>query len=255
MEKIVLVTGGFDPIHSGHIEYLNHAKTLGTRLIVGVNSDEWLMRKKGRAFMGFAERRNIVHNIRSVDFAMGFDDTDGSACEAIRMVRASYPTAKIIFANGGDRTSSNVPEMQVEDANLEFVFGVGGTQKLNSSSWILEEWKHPKTKRSWGYYRVLHQDGEQVKVKELVVDPGARLSMQRHKDRSEHWFVSQGQGKVYTVDATTTDIDLLCTLNQHASTHISQDQWHQLVNEGDTPLHVIEIQYGRQCIEEDIQRK
>jgi D-beta-D-heptose 7-phosphate kinase/D-beta-D-heptose 1-phosphate adenosyltransferase len=62
--KIVIVTGGFDPIHSGHLEYLNHAKKLGNRLIVGVNSDDWLIRKKGRAFMPFAERRNILHNIR-----------------------------------------------------------------------------------------------------------------------------------------------------------------------------------------------
>jgi cytidyltransferase-like protein len=255
MEKIVLVTGGFDPIHSGHLEYLNHAKKLGNRLIVGVNSDDWLIRKKGRAFMPFAERRNILHNIRSVDFAMGFDDSDGSACEAIRMVRASYPQARIVFANGGDRTSTNIPEMDMQDPNLEFAFGIGGTNKINSSSWILEEWKHPKTQRPWGYYRVLHEDGEQVKVKELVVKPGARLSMQRHQDRAEHWFVSQGQATVYTIDPTTTDSELFAELPLHSSTHIKEQQWHQLVNEGSDDLHVVEIQYGRQCIEEDIQRR
>lgn len=255
MEKIVLVTGGFDPIHSGHLEYLNHAKKLGNRLIVGVNSDDWLIRKKGRAFMPLAERRNILHNIRSVDFAMGFDDSDGSARVAIQMVRASYPQARIIFANGGDRTSSNIPEMDVQDSNLEFVFGIGGLDKINSSSWILEEWKHPKTQRPWGHYRVLHEDGAQVKVKELVVKPGARLSMQRHQDRAEHWFVSRGQATVYTIDPKSTDSELLTEMSLHQSTHIRSNEWHQLVNEGEDDLHVVEIQYGRQCIEEDIQRR
>ena len=192
MKKIVLITGGFDPLHSGHIAYFKAAKTLGDMLIVGLNSDEWLERKKGRAFMPWNERLCVVNNLSMVDEVYTFDDTDGSAKSFIRQVRAHYPDAELIFANGGDRTADNIPEMDIQDDNLEFVFGVGGEDKKNSSSWILEEWKAPKTLRQWGYYRILHEDGSTVKLKELTVDPGKALSMQRHDKRNEFWFVSQG---------------------------------------------------------------
>jgi len=111
--KIVLVTGGFDPIHSGHISYFKEAKTLGDMLIVGLNSDEWLERKKGRAFMPWNERLCVINNLSMVDEVYTFDDEDGSAKAFIKQVRAHYPTAELIFANGGDRTSNNIPEMEV----------------------------------------------------------------------------------------------------------------------------------------------
>ena len=252
--KIVLVTGGFDPIHSGHIGYFKSAKTLGDRLIVGLNSDEWLERKKGRAFMPWNERLGVVNNLSMVDEVYTFDDSDGSARQFIPQVRAHYPDAELVFANGGDRTKENIPEMDVVDTNLSFVFGVGGEDKKNSSSWILEEWKAPKTNRDWGYWRVLHENGPQVKVKELTVLPGHRLSMQKHKNRSEHWFVAEGTATVYTVNRST-DVELIGVFDQHQALHIDRQQWHQLSNEGNVPLKVVEIQYGDQCIEEDIERK
>jgi len=140
LTKIVLVTGGFDPLHSGHIAYFKAAKALGDYLIVGINSDEWLERKKGRAFMPWNERLCIINNLVMVDEVFTFDDEDDSARSFIRQVRAHYPHAKLIFANGGDRTASNIPEMDVVDNNLEFAFGVGGFDKRNSSSTILENW-------------------------------------------------------------------------------------------------------------------
>lgn len=139
-KTIVIATGGFDPVHSGHIAYLNAAKELGDMLIVGVNSDEWLTRKKGKPFMPFRERFAVVFNLKSVDNMVLFDDDDNTAIDAIRQTRLMYPTYKIIFANGGDRTKDNIPEMSFEDDNLEFVFGVGGENKMNSSSKILENW-------------------------------------------------------------------------------------------------------------------
>jgi cytidyltransferase-like protein len=152
--KIVLVTGGFDPLHSGHIAYFNSAKKLGDKLIVGVNSDAWLARKKGQAFMPSTERIAIIQGLAVVDNCILFNDDDGSAIEAIRNVKNLFPDDEIIFANGGDRTPNNIPEMIFDD--VEFAFGVGGEDKKNSSSWILEEWKAPKVKRQWGYYRTLH---------------------------------------------------------------------------------------------------
>ena len=108
MKKIVLTTGGFDPIHSGHISYFEEAKKLGDKLIVGVNSDGWLERKKGRSFMPITERTTIIQNLKMVDGVILFNDDDGSAIEAIKNVQKLYPNDHIIFANGGDRTAKNL---------------------------------------------------------------------------------------------------------------------------------------------------
>lgn len=251
--KVVLVTGGFDPLHSGHIAYFNAAKELGDILVVGLNSDDWLQRKKGRAFMPLEERKCIIANLAVVDNAICFDDSDNSAKAAILEVREMYPNAKIIFANGGDRTQDNIPEMDVEDDNIEFVFGVGGEHKMNSSSWILEEWKAPKTERPWGYYRVLYEYPDS-KVKELVVNPGSSLSMQRHKFRDEFWFVADGLASLYTVNEETGEKIHVADHVKYNHINIVVGEWHQLVNNTDQPLKIVEIQYGPHCVEEDIER-
>jgi cytidyltransferase-like protein len=253
--KIVLVTGGFDPLHSGHIEYFKAAKKLGDWLIVGLNSDAWLIRKKGRAFMPIWERDTVVRNLSMVDqTVMVADDPDNSCTTFIQETLELFPDHEIIFANGGDRIATNIPEMKVTDPRVSFVFGVGGENKKNSSRWILEEWKAPKTERNWGYYRVLHEQDKEVKVKELTVEPGQRLSMQRHSDRAEHWFVAEGTATVNTINTRTTDKELLGVYNKFETIHINNKEWHQLCNKGDTPLKVIEIQYGDNCVEEDIER-
>ena len=141
MRTIVLVTGGFDPMHSGHIAYLKAARELGDALIVGLNSDEWLKRKKGLYFMSADDRRAVLEELKSVDAVIEFDDEDGTAIDAIKWTLAVHPGDKVIFANGGDRTLDNIPEMVVQSERLEFVFGVGGEDKKNSSSWILEEYR------------------------------------------------------------------------------------------------------------------
>jgi len=243
--KIVMATGGFDPVHSGHIAYLKASRALGDMLIVGINSDEWLERKKGRAFMPWNERLCIVNNLAMVDEVYTFDDEDGSARHFIQQVRAHYPDAELIFANGGDRTQDNIPEMRVD--GIEFAFGVGGENKANSSSWILQDWKEPKTQRSWGYYRVLY-DIPGTKVKELVVEPGKSLSMQRHKFRSEYWKVTAGMARIKNDTGTTT-------LGVHGSYFVARTEWHQLSNPFAEPLKMIEIQYGPECTEEDIKRR
>ena len=139
--KIVVVTGGFDPIHSGHIDYIREASKLGDMLLVGVNSDAWLTRKKGKPFMPWIERAEVVNSIRWVDHVLDFDDSDDSACELLERLKRTWigRNDEIIFANGGDRNSTNNREAKVE--GVKFVYGVGGSNKKNSSSDILKAWK------------------------------------------------------------------------------------------------------------------
>jgi len=254
--KIVIVTGGFDPLHSGHLKYLKAARELGDWLVVGINSDAWLTRKKGRPFMPIWERVPLVQALKFVDQVAFFDnaaDLDGSAKHFIKETLELFPNDEIIFANGGDRTDKNIPEMEIQDPRLSFVFGVGGEDKANSSSWILEEWKSPKTERPWGYYRVLHEVPG-CKVKELTVDPGESLSMQRHALRAEYWLVTHGACIVnsmmpggYALPPTM--------LKEHLEYKVPVGEWHQLTNPYDVPCKLVEIQYGKNCIEEDIERK
>ena len=138
--KVVVCSGGFDPIHSGHISYLRAAKRLGDTLVVGVNSDNWLTRKKGKAFMPLDERLQIIQSIKYVDYTMKFLDDDDSARHLIHNVKLMWPSAEIIFANGGDRNETNNRESDVE--GITFVFGVGGSHKMNSSSEILKQWNN-----------------------------------------------------------------------------------------------------------------
>jgi|TARA_A100001391_G_scaffold202230_1_gene191275 cytidyltransferase-like protein len=144
METIVLVTGGFDPLHSGHLAYLKAARKLGDKLIVGVNSDSWLERKKGKNFLPLSERYEIVSSIKYVDNCILFNDNDDTAIEAIKNVIMLFPFDRIIFANGGDRKQSNVPEQApgLFDREIIFQYGVGGSDKKNSSSWILKKWEN-----------------------------------------------------------------------------------------------------------------
>ena len=258
MSKVVLVTGGFDPLHSGHIAYFKAARELGDHLVVGVNSDAWLIYKKGRPFMPFEERCAIIKELECVDEVIGFDDKDNSANAAITQVLSTKGSNwKLVFANGGDRTNTTTPEYKLygEHPDVEFAFGVGGENKKNSSSWILDNWKTQRTERDWGYWRVLDDKQPRIglKVKELVINPGCSLSNQKHQHRSEFWYVLEGQ---IQIDLEFPDGKWqIQMLNPHTDFLIREDWWHKTSNIGDTPAHIIEIQYGTLCEETDIQRK
>lgn len=251
----ILVTGGFDPLHSGHIEYFKAAAALGDWLVVGLNSDKWLARKKGQPFMPFEERKAIIENLSCVNQVIDFNDDDGTACDAIQKTLLMYQGSNVVFANGGDRTDVSTPEyLRYKGHNrVDFAFGVGGENKKNSSSWILNNWKTQKTTRDWGYWRVL-DDKKTLKVKELVINPGCSLSNQRHKHRSEHWYVLEGTIVIETQPDASEDSHLI-TLSPHSTYVILKNHWHKTTNVGITPAHIIEIQWGDKCVEEDIERR
>ena len=131
--RIVAVSGGFDPLHVGHVRMIQAAATLGTHLVVIVNNDEFLIRKKGYVFMPLAERMEMVGAIAAVDEVVAAVDTDQTVCETLRLVK---PHA---FANGGDRRDEQeIPEAGIcRELGIDMVFNVGGG-KIQSSSEMVQ---------------------------------------------------------------------------------------------------------------------
>lgn len=128
----IMVSGGFDPVHIGHIRMILEASTHGDVIVVA-NSDEWLFRKKGFVFMEFSQRAEILASIKGVVKVSGVDDSDNTVCEAIRRLKPDY------FANGGDRGRNNTPEQTLcDEIGVEMLWGIGGENKANSSSTLVE---------------------------------------------------------------------------------------------------------------------
>lgn len=215
MTKKVMVSGGFDPLHKGHVRYIKYASMLG-KVTVALNSDAWLKRKKGYIYMAWADRAEILMALKYVHKVVPVDDDDGSVCKAL------YEHKPDFFVNGGDRFKHNVPEGAVcRELKIVQMFNAGG-EKIESSSEIV--------KRSWGTYQVLYHD--EYKVKILTVLPGKRTSLQRHKARNEHW--------IYVKD--------------NAYRYVPIGEVHQLTNPTKEPMVVVEIQTGTYFGEDDIER-
>ena len=138
---VIAVSGGFDPVHIGHIRMILDAARYGDVMVI-INSDDWLMRKKGYVFMPWEERAEIMGNIKGVRFVTAVDDNDGTVCEALRRHK---PDA---FANGGDRKTENTPEMDVcEELGIQMMWAIGGNNKPQSSSWLVNKLKENQNGR------------------------------------------------------------------------------------------------------------
>tara|TARA_R110002167_G_scaffold19903_6_gene72976 strand:- start:1567 stop:1989 length:423 start_codon:yes stop_codon:yes gene_type:complete len=131
--KRVALSGGFDPIHVGHVRMIQAAAEMGDVTVIA-NSDEWLMRKKGYIFMKYEERQEILNAIKGVYDVVKASDIDDTVCATLLFLRPD------IFANGGDRKEGNIPEYALcEDMGIKMKFGVGGDDKPQSSSWLIEK--------------------------------------------------------------------------------------------------------------------
>ena len=140
---ISIVSGGFDPIHPGHIMMMKDCLKFSNYLIVGVNSNKWLINKKGNYFMDIQHRLYVVSSLKVVNETMEFEDDDkGSANNLLIKIRNKYSNDKIIFANGGDRSdSSKILEFETATQyNIDLKFGIGGSHKESSSSDLLKRW-------------------------------------------------------------------------------------------------------------------
>ena len=128
----IMVSGGFDPVHAGHIRMIRSAAKYGDVIIIA-NSDSWLHKKKGFVFMDFEQRTEILNSIKGVVLVDSVDDSDGTVCEAIRRLKPTY------FANGGDRGKHNTPEQNVcEQLNIEMLWSIGGDEKVAASSELVK---------------------------------------------------------------------------------------------------------------------
>jgi cytidyltransferase-like protein len=147
--KVILISGGFDPVHKGHIECINNAKELADEVWIGLNNDEWLTRKKGRSFMNEQERAFVMSNLKNVDWVYVMnpkDYLDNTAIDFIEVSRKKFikengdlPRGVMAFGNGGDRTETTTPENSVCDSfGIDSVWGLG--DKVQSSSWLLEKY-------------------------------------------------------------------------------------------------------------------
>ena len=140
MKDIILVSGGFDPVHSGHIKLILEASKYGD-VVVLLNSDNWLCEKKGKEFLTYRERKIIMGAIKNVIDVISFDDSDKTCIDGIKKAISKFPSKKIKFANGGDRNDKTTPEtIFCEQNNIDTIWGIGGSNKSNSSSWILKKW-------------------------------------------------------------------------------------------------------------------
>ena len=248
--KISIVSGGFDPLHSGHIAYIEAAANLGDELWVCLNSNEWLTAKKGKPFLPFEERKAVLEALKYVNKVIGFDDGDGSCIKGLEQIALMNPQAELIFCNGGDRNITNIPESAVDGIN--FAFGVGGENKKNSSSSILSSWHTNLEQRTWGKFSTLLTKSN-IKVKELVVAPQQGMSFQRHLYRSEVWFVFQGTCKVYFQLKENKEAQMII-LGPGDLFEVPLLAKHQIINESDNDCLIIEIQYGDRVNERDIER-
>ena len=138
-KKVVCVSGGFDPVHIGHLRMIQEAAKYG-HVVVIVNSDQWLMRKKGYIFMPFQERCEILEGFTATGETTYVDDSDNSVCEALHRIKPDY------FANGGDRKLNNTPEMSVcKELGIELLWNVGGGKIQSSSTLVNDAGMTPST--------------------------------------------------------------------------------------------------------------
>ncbi len=215
--KRIAISGGFDPIHPGHIAMIEEAAKYGEVHII-VNSDEWLVRKKGFFFQPFTDRKKILEAYTPHIHAV--DDTDGTVCEALVRIRPDY------FGNGGDRVKTNTPELSVcEKLGIEPVFELGGGKYSSSSALNAKQ----RVVTRWGWYDVI-LDMHTLKVKMLHIEAGKTLSLQRHSDRSEFFFMPTGEVRVNLPQV-----------------------WHVLQAPPDQSIDVLEVQVGTSA-EEDIEK-
>src|SRR3989338_3518344 len=235
----VAASGYFDPLHKGHLEYLQEAKKLGDKLVVIVNNDAQAVLKKGKSFIPQDQRVAIVRSLSFVDDVFLSIDSDASVCKSLSFLKPD------IFAKGGDRSAGEIPEGQIcRDLGIKIVDGLGA--KIESSSRLISEASGRNiVQKPWGSYLDFIREKDSI-VKEITVFPGKRLSLQSHNKRQEYWMVFQGNGSAIVGDK---EIEL----SKGSFVFVDMGKAHRIINNSLDVLRVVEVQIG-ECSEDDIVR-
>lgn len=248
-KKVVAVSGGFDPLHVGHVRMFDEAKKLGDKLVVIINNDNWLRQKKGFVFMPEAERAEVIKGYQAVDEVIVTEhtpnDPDTTVCKALEKLHPD------IFANGGDRGSTNTPEANLcQQLGIEMTYNVGAGGKMQSSSWMIQNAAEAlkKDERPWGFF-YNHHSLPGVHLKTLHVSPNSRLSLQRHKYRNETWILVSGDAQA--VFGPTPENLKTKELEVSLPFEVPVGTVHRLTSRGGGVL--VEISYGK-FDENDIER-
>lgn len=242
--KVIAVSGGFDPVHIGHLRMFKAAKELvgeKGKLIVILNGDTWLKRKKGYCFMPAEQRKELIEAIEYVDEVRICDhDTRDDIAWALEEIKPDF------FANGGDRKVGSTPEVGVcTDIGIEMVFGVGGEKAESSSALAQRAWEQKHIfHRPWGSY-TLYENQPLWALKTLAFLPGEETSLQSHEERDEYWMLVEGEAK-----ATGAGEEV--KLTPGFVVHVPKGMKHRLVA-GEMGATIVEIIYGTYR-EEDITR-
>jgi cytidyltransferase-like protein len=257
LDPIVVVSGGFDPTHEGHLALFNAAAEYG-KVHVLLNSDEWLTRKKGSFLLPWETRKELLINLSAIHRVHAVDDQDDTVCNGLEELRKTYPNTKMLFANGGDRKEGNTPETFVcRTYKIEVLWNIGG-EKVNSSSALLSEYEHKhKIKhlisRNWGTYEIIAQ-GRGFLTKILTIFPRKHISYQRHLHRTEEWLVLEGSG-LFIRDHNKFD-GMVRKMYPTDRMGIPPLTWHWVKNTSQNePLRILETWFGDILEESDIERE
>jgi len=248
--KWVAVSGGFDPIHIGHIRMFKKARALGDKLVVIINNDNWLHAKKGFAFMPQQERLELIGSLPYVDKVLLTEHEENpSDMSVVHMLKKVRPH---VFANGGDRKNeADIPEAQIcAELGIKMIFNVGAGGKIQSSSWMIRKAVRPvsRTVRPWGEYYGW-DSGSDWNLKTIYIKPKSRLSLQYHHHRNECWMLVSGDASAIVHDKKGKEQKIKLKKGQLYS--IDKKQVHRLQSEKGGI--VVEVAYGK-FDEEDIVR-
>tara|TARA_B100000614_G_scaffold143804_1_gene127863 strand:+ start:825 stop:1604 length:780 start_codon:yes stop_codon:yes gene_type:complete len=244
-----LLSGGFDPVHIGHLAMIKEAKEIAEEVVILLNSDNWLKRKKGKPFMIESQRAQILEEFESVSkVIIQTNDDDDSSNNAIKSFVINNPKKAICYCNGGDRSNEKkIREVAVcKEYNVDLIFGIGGVHKLESSSNLTKNYLSEIEIRPWGNFHIIAK-GNGYQIKEMNINPKNKQSLQKHKHRSEYWQVIEGEGKVYLEDSEVK-------LKPGDNIFIPKGSLHRLENTHSHNLLIVEIQIGEIISEDDIER-
>ena len=253
-KSYIVISGGFDPIHSGHLNLISDASKI-TNVIAIVNNNNFLLKKKGFIFLDEKERLQILSAIVGINQVFLSIDDDHTVNKSIQFLVDSGKKIKF-FGNGGDRKSiEDIPEGEVcQNNNIEMIFNLGGEKSQSSSALAVSLYDQiqKKDKKSnvvdkpWGYYKTFITEGEYL-LKKIFINPGEELSEQSHKYRDEHWIVVSGKIDILLNNKITKK-----EINEHI--FIRKNSVHKIINHYDEPAIIIEVQTGVILSENDIIR-